>query len=491
MANDDLFLFVSHVREDRDAAMAIVEELEQRGVRCWIAPRNVRPGRPFDDEIVDAIETSRAMLLVFSDRCNESEYIRREVTVAGESQKIIIPFRIEDAQPRRGLRVRLSDLHWIDGFATRERAIDDLARHLGDPAASSHPHHFRSGQADRGAPQSPLPGTPQLVSVTAIDAPPPSRSTRRKGRWILSGALSAILAIVAGGLALHQWQPPLRSAGSTPTGTPQGGAVPLTAPSTAATAPATIPPSATAPPTAIAPPTASPAPKPDATVIGSINPPAGLVQCPADRAGDRVETIGGVYYCKPGPAASAPSPTPEGTPQTTSSAAPHEWSPSSKEDYSGPTKNTRAAPLAGPPPSSGTPAEAPPRPAQVATVVPPPAATANGQLSLVGLWRGWHMCQGTRVGTTVQILSDSSGKISGTREFYPSPNDPSRATGKFYVSGNFQSATGHISLNAGDWIMQPSGYTKCNFVGMVDATRKHIFGESPSCSCQQFELDRQ
>jgi TIR domain-containing protein len=122
----DLSLFVSHVSEDRAAAMALVEELEKRGVRCWIAPRNIRPGRPFDDEIAAAIEACRAMLLVFSERCNESEYIRREVTVAGESQKIVIPFRIENAQPKRGLRVRLSDLNWIDGFVSRENAIDEL-----------------------------------------------------------------------------------------------------------------------------------------------------------------------------------------------------------------------------------------------------------------------------------------------------------------------------------------------------------------------------
>ena len=120
------FLFVSHVSEDRDAAMQVVEELERRGLHCWIAPRNVRPGRPFDDEIANAIETCQAMLLIFSERCNDSEYIRREVTVAGESHKVVIPFRIENVEPKRGLRVRLSDLHWLDGFASREKAIDEL-----------------------------------------------------------------------------------------------------------------------------------------------------------------------------------------------------------------------------------------------------------------------------------------------------------------------------------------------------------------------------
>ena len=28
------------------------------------------------------------------------EYIRREVTVAGESHKVVIPFRIENAEPK-------------------------------------------------------------------------------------------------------------------------------------------------------------------------------------------------------------------------------------------------------------------------------------------------------------------------------------------------------------------------------------------------------
>lgn len=122
------FLFVSHVTEDLAAATELVNELERRGVNCWITPRDVRAGKPYDDEIAEAIDDCMAMLLIFSEHCNESEYIRREVTVAGEARKLIIPFRIEDARPKRGLRVRLADLHWIDGFIAREQAIDALVR---------------------------------------------------------------------------------------------------------------------------------------------------------------------------------------------------------------------------------------------------------------------------------------------------------------------------------------------------------------------------
>jgi len=123
-------LFVSHVSEDHTVALEIVSELERRGIQCWIAPRDIRPGSPFDDEIADALDRCRALLLIFSGRCNESVYIRREITVAAENGKVIIPFRIEDAQPLRGLRVRLSDLHWIDGSVSRERGIEELVRAL-------------------------------------------------------------------------------------------------------------------------------------------------------------------------------------------------------------------------------------------------------------------------------------------------------------------------------------------------------------------------
>jgi TIR domain len=122
------FLFVSHVREDHAATMEIVAELERLGLPCWVAPRDVGPGKPFDDEIAEALENCQAMLLIFSDRCNENMYIRREVTVAGEIGKHIIPFRIEDVQPRRALRIRLSDLNWIDAFVSREQAINQVAR---------------------------------------------------------------------------------------------------------------------------------------------------------------------------------------------------------------------------------------------------------------------------------------------------------------------------------------------------------------------------
>ncbi len=107
-----------------------------------------------------------------------------------------------------------------------------------------------------------------------------------------------------------------------------------------------------------------------------------------------------------------------------------------------------------------------------------------------GLWHGWHQCGGVQVGTEVQISVDRAGRVSGTREFYPTPGDPARATGSFHVSGIFQRRSREISLIAGDWIKQPPGYLKCSFVGAIDSSGERMAGIAPGCPCGRFELQR-
>ena len=63
MAHD---VFVSHSVKDKAVAEAIVALLEEDSVTCWIAPRDVIPGADWGESIIDAIESSRIMILIFS-----------------------------------------------------------------------------------------------------------------------------------------------------------------------------------------------------------------------------------------------------------------------------------------------------------------------------------------------------------------------------------------------------------------------------------------
>jgi hypothetical protein len=96
MAHD---VFISHSTEDKPAADAICAILEENGVRCWIAPRDIMPGADWGESIVKAIRSSRVVLLVFSTNANKSKQIKREVEIAADGGVTIVPLRIENALP--------------------------------------------------------------------------------------------------------------------------------------------------------------------------------------------------------------------------------------------------------------------------------------------------------------------------------------------------------------------------------------------------------
>jgi len=116
-------VFISYAREDIQVASKLVNQLERRGIHCWIDARDYRPGGVFDEEVMQAIENCSAMLLVLSSSSNESDYIRREVAIADHTGKLILPLRVENVQPQRGLRKYLQHLRWIDAFKSEPDAV--------------------------------------------------------------------------------------------------------------------------------------------------------------------------------------------------------------------------------------------------------------------------------------------------------------------------------------------------------------------------------
>ena len=108
--------FISHASGDRVTASRICADLEATGFRCWIAPRDVRPGRDYASEIISGIEASKAFVLVLSDDANRSPFVQAEVERAYSKGKPVFPIRIEEVLPSRSLELFVSTKHWIDAW---------------------------------------------------------------------------------------------------------------------------------------------------------------------------------------------------------------------------------------------------------------------------------------------------------------------------------------------------------------------------------------
>lgn len=54
-------VFVSYASQDVAVANAVLGNLERQGIKCWIAPRDVKPGAQYADAIVRA-ESGKAQM---------------------------------------------------------------------------------------------------------------------------------------------------------------------------------------------------------------------------------------------------------------------------------------------------------------------------------------------------------------------------------------------------------------------------------------------
>jgi serine/threonine protein kinase len=109
-------VFISYAHQDKEVANAVCRFLEERDIKCWIAPRNVAGGTQYPEEISNAISSSKAIVLIFSARANSSPHVVSELDIAFNERLPIIPFRIENITPTGSTRYYLAGRNWLDAW---------------------------------------------------------------------------------------------------------------------------------------------------------------------------------------------------------------------------------------------------------------------------------------------------------------------------------------------------------------------------------------
>src|ERR1700741_1401553 len=92
-------VFISHASENQAEANALVALIEAKGMAAWIAPRDVRPGLDYSEELQHALETCTAFVVLVTDDANSSPYVRAETEMAFSNQKPMLPVRLADTAP--------------------------------------------------------------------------------------------------------------------------------------------------------------------------------------------------------------------------------------------------------------------------------------------------------------------------------------------------------------------------------------------------------
>lgn len=125
MAHD---IYISYSDNDKLTAEAVCAELEEKGLRCWYAARDIQKGEDPTEARERAIDDSMIVVLVFSDNANGSPLVVREVCSAADGRKRIVPFRIAETEPSDNLKFYLGGTHWLDAAGKDlKKAVASLA----------------------------------------------------------------------------------------------------------------------------------------------------------------------------------------------------------------------------------------------------------------------------------------------------------------------------------------------------------------------------
>lgn len=109
-------VFVSYSTKDKVVADAIVSNLENNNIRCWYAPRDIKPSEDWGQAIAKAIEECKLFLIIFSGNASRPQRVLDEMNLVISQQAILLPFRIENLEPEGAMKLHLSSRHWLDAY---------------------------------------------------------------------------------------------------------------------------------------------------------------------------------------------------------------------------------------------------------------------------------------------------------------------------------------------------------------------------------------
>ena len=162
MAQEEVF--VSYSREDNDKVLALTAKLRAAGVPLWMDVRSIDGAAMWGEEIVNALEKAKVLLLMVSESSVRSHNVTKEVLLASERKGHILPVDLEPTQIPPGLKYPLAGIHHIEYYhgnpdehfqailRSLERVGVTISAPRSEPAAATDPAtHNVKGSAGQAA----------------------------------------------------------------------------------------------------------------------------------------------------------------------------------------------------------------------------------------------------------------------------------------------------------------------------------------------------
>ena len=131
------YVFISYSSKEYAQANELRQLLQNNGISCWMAPESIASGSNYATAIPSAIRGCSVFLLLLTQASQESRWVPREVDVAINSGKRIIPYMIQNCPITDTFDFYLIGVQRLEGFRSPADAQRQLIGMLRQEVGSS------------------------------------------------------------------------------------------------------------------------------------------------------------------------------------------------------------------------------------------------------------------------------------------------------------------------------------------------------------------
>ncbi len=128
MANHDVF--ISYKAEELDEATWVKSVLESNGISCWMAPSSLPGGSSYAAEIPQAIRNCKVFVLLLSAKAQASKWVSREVDLAINAEKTILPFMLENCALKDEFNFYLTNVQRYTAYENKVIAAEKMVSEI-------------------------------------------------------------------------------------------------------------------------------------------------------------------------------------------------------------------------------------------------------------------------------------------------------------------------------------------------------------------------
>lgn len=123
-------VFISYSSKETETAETVRGVLEKNGILCWMAPRNIPGGSNYTKEIPVAIRDCQIFVLILSENAQRSPWVLKELDMAVNCGKVILPFMLEDCRLNDEFNFLLTGAQRYAAYQKKAEVMENLIKRI-------------------------------------------------------------------------------------------------------------------------------------------------------------------------------------------------------------------------------------------------------------------------------------------------------------------------------------------------------------------------